>query len=59
MFLIQGLPTVALGALAIVLLSDGYQKALAEPGERQLIAADLAADAANKPATTGDGVLPC
>jgi hypothetical protein len=27
MFLIQGLPTVALGALAIVLLSDGYQKA--------------------------------
>ncbi|MEN8640108.1 MFS transporter [Pseudomonas sichuanensis] len=58
MFLIQGLPTVALGALAIVLLSDGYQKApWLSPAERQLIEADLAADAASKPATSGDGVL--
>ena len=58
MFLIQGLPTVLLGFLAIKLLSDGYQKApwLTE-AERELIAADLAADAASKPATKGDGVL--
>ncbi|UXZ43423.1 MFS transporter [Pseudomonas soli] len=58
MFLIQGLPTVALGALAIVLLSDGYQSARwLSPAERQLIEADLKADAAGKPATRGDSVL--
>ncbi|HGM5578976.1 TPA: MFS transporter [Pseudomonas putida] len=58
MFLIQGLPTVVLGILAVFLLSDGYQKAtwLSE-SERQLIARDLAADAASKPGTTGDSVL--
>ncbi|EKT4520867.1 MFS transporter [Pseudomonas putida] len=58
MFLIQGLPTVALGILAIMLLSDGYQKAAwLSPAERQLIEADLKADAASKPAARGDGVL--
>ncbi|PNA20594.1 MFS transporter, partial [Pseudomonas sp. MPR-R1B] len=58
MFLIQGLPTVVLGALAIVLLSDGYQSARwLSPTERQLIEADLTADAAGKPATRGDSVL--
>ncbi|HDS1688054.1 MFS transporter [Pseudomonas putida] len=58
MFLIQGLPTVALGVLAVFLLSDGYQKAAwLTPAERQLIANDLEADAAGKPKTTGDGVL--
>lgn len=58
MFLIQGLPTVALGILAVMLLSDGYQKAAwLSPAERQLIEADLKADAASKPAARGDGVL--
>ncbi|MBC3468371.1 MFS transporter [Pseudomonas sp. RW10S2] len=58
MFLIQGLPTVALGILAVFLLSDGYQKAAwLSDSERQLIARDLAADAASKPSTTGDSVL--
>lgn len=58
MFLIQGVPTVALGILAVFLLSDGYHKApwLSE-SQRQLIANDLAADAAGKPSTTGDSVL--
>jgi D-galactonate transporter len=58
MFLIQGLPTVVLGILAIKLLSDGYHKAAwLSPAERQLIEADLKADAASKPATSGDSVL--
>jgi D-galactonate transporter len=58
MFLIQGLPTVVLGILAIKLLSDGYYKAAwLSPAERQLIEADLKADAASKPATSGDSVL--
>ncbi|MBH3458203.1 MULTISPECIES: MFS transporter [Pseudomonas] len=57
MFLIQGLPTVVLGILAVFLLSDGYQKApWLSDSERQLIARDLAADAASKPSTTGDSV---
>nr|WP_314873022.1 MFS transporter [uncultured Pseudomonas sp.] len=58
MFLIQGLPTVVLGVLAIKLLSDGYQKApWLSPAERQIIEADLSADAARKPVTSGDSVL--
>lgn len=58
MFLIQGLPTVALGILAVFLLSDGYQKApWLSTAERQLIATDLEADAASKPSTAGDSVL--
>lgn len=48
----------ALGVLAVFLLSDGYQKAAwLSPAERQLIAADLQADAASKPSTTSDSVL--
>lgn len=58
MFLIQGVPTVVLGILAVLLLSDGYQKAAwLSPAERQVIEADLKADAASKPTTQGDGVL--
>ncbi|VVM47450.1 Putative metabolite transport protein NicT [Pseudomonas fluorescens] len=58
MFLIQGLPTVVLGVLAIKLLSDGYQKApWLSPAERQIIETDLTADAARKPVTSGDSVL--
>ncbi|WP_312389074.1 MFS transporter, partial [Pseudomonas sp.] len=58
MFLIQGLPTVVLGILAIKLLSDGYQKApWLSPAERQIIETDLTADAARKPVTSGDSVL--
>ncbi|MFJ1570855.1 MFS transporter [Pseudomonas sp. NPDC088322] len=58
MFLIQGLPTVVLGMLAIKLLSDGYQKApWLSPAERQIIETDLTADAARKPVTSGDSVL--
>ncbi|POF89282.1 MFS transporter [Pseudomonas putida] len=58
MFLIQGLPTVVLGVLAIKLLSDGYQKApWLSPAERQIIETDLTADAARKPVSSGDSVL--
>ena len=47
-----------LGILAVLLLSDGYQKAAwLSPAERQVIEADLKADAAGKPTTQGDGVL--
>lgn len=58
MFLIQGLPTVVLGVLAIKLLSDGYQKApWLSPAERQIIETDLTTDASRKPVTSGDSVL--
>lgn len=58
MFLIQGLPTVVLGVLAIKLLSDGYQKApWLSPAERQIIETDLTADASRKPVSSGDSVL--
>ncbi|WP_434771638.1 MFS transporter [Pseudomonas entomophila] len=58
MFLIQGVPTVLLGLLAIVLLSDGHRSAAwLSPAQRQMIEADLAADAARQPSTRGDGVL--
>ncbi|EST14502.1 major Facilitator Superfamily protein [Pseudomonas putida S610] len=58
MFLIQGLPTVALGVLAVFLLSDGYQKAnWLSDEQRRLVAADLQADADSKPPTTGDSLL--
>ena len=58
MFLLQGVPTVVLGVLAVVLLSDGYKTAAwLSPAERRLIEGDLAADAARKPAAQGDGVL--
>ncbi|MFK0087463.1 MFS transporter [Pseudomonas sp. NPDC090755] len=58
MFLIQGLPTVLLGVLAVFLLSDGYATAKwLSPAERKIIETDLAADAASKPVTTSDSVL--
>ncbi|MBM3104205.1 MFS transporter [Pseudomonas sp. V1] len=58
MFLIQGLPTVLLGFLAIFLLSDGYATAKwLSPAERQIIKADLDADAASKPVTTSDSLM--
>lgn len=58
MFLIQGVPTVVLGCLAIVLLSDGYAKAgWLTPAQRQAVEADLNADAAAKPKTATDSLL--
>ncbi|MFC0710987.1 MFS transporter [Azorhizophilus paspali] len=49
MFLIQGLPTVALGVLALFLLSDGFAKARwLNDTERSLLEADLREEAANK-----------
>lgn len=58
MFLIQGVPTVVLGCLAIVLLSDGYAKAgWLTPAQRQTVEADLNADAAAKPKTASDSLL--
>lgn len=58
MFLIQGVPTVVLGCLAIVLLSDGYAKAgWLTPAQRQAVEADLNADAAAKPKTASDSLL--
>ncbi|MNM23848.1 putative metabolite transport protein NicT [compost metagenome] len=58
MFLIQGLPTVLLGFLAIFLLSDGYATAKwLSPAEREMIKHDLAVDAANKPVTASDSLL--
>lgn len=58
MFLIQGVPTVVLGCLAIVLLSDGYAKAgWLTPAQRQAVEADLDADAAAKPKTASDSLL--
>ncbi|MEG1080948.1 MAG: MFS transporter [Pseudomonas sp.] len=58
MFLIQGLPTVVLGFLAVFLLSDGYATAKwLSPADRQIIKADLEADAASRPVTTSDSLL--
>lgn len=58
MFLIQGVPTVVLGCLAIVLLSDGYAKAgWLTPAQRQAVEADLNADAAAKPKTASASLL--
>ncbi|MFK3907521.1 MFS transporter [Pseudomonas monteilii] len=58
MFLIQGVPTVVLGLLAIVLLSDGHRSATwLSPAQRQMIEADLNADAARQPSQRGDGVM--
>lgn len=50
MFLIQGLPTVALGILAYFLLCDKVADARwLAPAERQLVAAEIAADERAKP----------
>ena len=58
MFLIQGLPTVLLGFMAVFLLSDGYATAKwLSPTEREIIKHDLAVDAASRPVTTSDSLL--
>ena len=58
MFLLQGVPTVVLGALAIFLLSDSFANAKwLGAKERVVLEADHALDALNKPATTSDSLL--
>ncbi|MES2868579.1 MAG: MFS transporter [Pseudomonadota bacterium] len=58
MFLLQGLPTVLLGALAIFLLNDSFANAKwLSAHERAVLEADHRLDAANKPATTSDSLL--
>ncbi|WP_415764185.1 MFS transporter [Pseudomonas sp. ZB1P45] len=58
MFLLQGIPTVILGALAYFLLSDSYANAKwLTPFERSVLEADHAEDLANKPKTTTDSLL--
>jgi len=50
MFLIQGIPTMVLGALAYFLLSDSFAKATWLSAEqRQVVETDLADDARSKP----------
>lgn len=57
MFLIQGLPTVLLGVLAIFMLSDGFAKARwLSDDERRLLEADRRADEANKVQGVSDAV---
>lgn len=51
MFLLQGVPTVLLGALAFVMLSDSVATTRwLNPAERQQLQAELDADARNRPA---------
>ncbi|MEG1042701.1 MAG: MFS transporter [Pseudomonas sp.] len=58
MFLIQGIPTVILGIMAVFLLSDGYATAKwLSPAEREMIKHDLTVDAASKPVTASDSLL--
>ena len=58
MFLLQGIPTVILGALAYFLLSDSFANAKwLTPHERAVLEADQATDLANKPKTTSDSLL--
>ncbi|QDG60649.1 MFS transporter [Pseudomonas sp. NIBRBAC000502773] len=57
MFLLQGIPTVILGALAYFLLSDSFAHAKwLKPHERAVLEADQATDLANKPKTTSDSL---
>ncbi len=57
MFLLQGIPTVILGALAYFLLSDSFANAKwLTPHERAVLEADQATDLANKPKTTTDSL---
>ncbi|MGY4494160.1 MFS transporter [Pseudomonas sp. TE3610] len=57
MFLIQGIPTMVLGALAYFLLSDSFAKATWLTAEqRAVVEADLADDARNKPAHTHESI---
>lgn len=58
MFLLQGIPTVVLGALAIFLLSDSFANAKwLTAHERAVLDADHRLDTVNKPATTSDSLL--
>ncbi|UST56663.1 MFS transporter [Pseudomonas moraviensis] len=58
MFLLQGIPTVILGALAYFLLSDSFANAKwLTAHERSVLEADHAEDLANKPKTATDSLL--
>jgi len=58
MFLLQGIPTVILGALAYFLLSDSFANAKwLTAHERAVLEADHAEDLANKPKTATDPLL--
>jgi len=58
LFLLQGIPTVILGGLAIFLLNDSFANAKwLTPHEREVLQADHRLDAANKPPTTSDSLL--
>nr|BFE96205.1 MFS transporter [Pseudomonas brassicacearum subsp. brassicacearum] len=57
-FLLQGIPTVILGALAFFLLSDTFANAKwLTDQERDVLTADHAEDLANKPKTATDSLL--
>ncbi len=57
MFLLQGIPTVILGALAYFLLSDSFANAKwLTPHERAVLETDQATDQANKPKATTDSL---
>ena len=58
MFMLQGIPTVLLGALAIYLLSDSFSNAKwLGAHERAVLEADHRLDAASKPASSTDSLL--
>ncbi|KQB52156.1 MFS transporter permease [Pseudomonas endophytica] len=58
MFLLQGIPTVLLGALAIFLLNDSFAKAKwLSAHERDVLEADHRLDSANRPSTASDSLL--
>jgi len=58
MFLLQGIPTVLLGVLAIYLLSDSFANAKwLGAHERAVLEADHRLDAASKPASSTDSLL--
>ena len=58
MFLLQGVPTVLLGGLAIYLLSDSFANAKwLGAHERAVLEADHRLDAASKPASSTDSLL--
>ena len=58
MFLLQGIPTVILGAFAFFLLSDSFATAKwLSAHEREVLEADQAADLTNKPKATSDTLL--
>ncbi|MFP3515468.1 MFS transporter [Pseudomonas sp. SIMBA_077] len=58
MFLLQGIPTVLLGALAIFLLNDSFAKAKwLSAHEREVLEADHRLDSANRPSTASDSLL--